>query len=292
VIELDTINYRIDAPFSKLFELGDARYTRDWSDYERFGFSSEHVPHLCTLMSDDRLHCAAQGTNDVWVPVHAWRILGQLKADEAISPALKVLTYYSYDDEFVGEELPEVLASIGPPAVPALVDYLADILNPVFARVAAAQSLKNICERHAEVSQACIDGLHSGLKQYIVNDDTLNAFLVNDLVELRVVDSLATIREAYQSCAVDAQVFGDLEDMEVELGVREARSTPRQRYGLFAGMDSVLGSIADSERATALRDSKEGPVAIPPRPQAEKIGRNEPCPCGSGKKYKKCCLGR
>ena len=21
----------------------------------------------------------------------------------------------------------------------------------------------------------------------------------------------------------------------------------------------------------------------------QKIGRNEPCPCGSGKKYKKCC---
>jgi len=26
----------------------------------------------------------------------------------------------------------------------------------------------------------------------------------------------------------------------------------------------------------------------PPR-QSVKIGRNEPCPCGSGKKYKKCC---
>jgi uncharacterized protein YchJ len=23
--------------------------------------------------------------------------------------------------------------------------------------------------------------------------------------------------------------------------------------------------------------------------QVEKVGRNEPCPCGSGKKYKKCC---
>jgi len=23
-----------------------------------------------------------------------------------------------------------------------------------------------------------------------------------------------------------------------------------------------------------------------------KIGRNDPCPCGSGKKYKKCCLGK
>ena len=24
-------------------------------------------------------------------------------------------------------------------------------------------------------------------------------------------------------------------------------------------------------------------------PEVEKVGRNEPCPCGSGKKYKKCC---
>ncbi len=32
--------------------------------------------------------------------------------------------------------------------------------------------------------------------------------------------------------------------------------------------------------------------SIPPRPltvQAAKIGRNDPCLCGSGKKYKKCC---
>ena len=26
-----------------------------------------------------------------------------------------------------------------------------------------------------------------------------------------------------------------------------------------------------------------------PKLQTFKIGRNEPCPCGSGKKYKKCC---
>jgi hypothetical protein len=28
------------------------------------------------------------------------------------------------------------------------------------------------------------------------------------------------------------------------------------------------------------------------KPKKNKIGRNEPCPCGSGKKYKKCCLIR
>ena len=24
----------------------------------------------------------------------------------------------------------------------------------------------------------------------------------------------------------------------------------------------------------------------------EKVGRNDPCPCGSGKKYKRCCLAK
>jgi hypothetical protein len=24
----------------------------------------------------------------------------------------------------------------------------------------------------------------------------------------------------------------------------------------------------------------------------QKVGRNDPCPCGSGKKYKNCCIGK
>jgi len=33
----------------------------------------------------------------------------------------------------------------------------------------------------------------------------------------------------------------------------------------------------------------EAPKKKPHRRNAPKVGRNEPCPCGSGKKYKKCC---
>ena len=29
--------------------------------------------------------------------------------------------------------------------------------------------------------------------------------------------------------------------------------------------------------------------SIEPLPINKKIGRNDPCPCGSGKKYKHCC---
>ena len=37
------------------------------------------------------------------------------------------------------------------------------------------------------------------------------------------------------------------------------------------------------ENSTPQRPKKAGEV------QVQKIGRNDPCPCGSGKKYKKCC---
>jgi uncharacterized protein YecA (UPF0149 family) len=39
-----------------------------------------------------------------------------------------------------------------------------------------------------------------------------------------------------------------------------------------------------------LRIAKGFPKLIPYRRPYDKIGRNEKCPCGSGKKYKKCCL--
>lgn len=41
------------------------------------------------------------------------------------------------------------------------------------------------------------------------------------------------------------------------------------------------------------RDDGEEEEQVPATPIAvNKVGRNDPCPCGSGKKYKKCCGGR
>ena len=37
----------------------------------------------------------------------------------------------------------------------------------------------------------------------------------------------------------------------------------------------------------------ENEVLIGVKPSTvEKVGRNDPCPCGSGKKYKKCCINK
>jgi preprotein translocase subunit SecA len=54
--------------------------------------------------------------------------------------------------------------------------------------------------------------------------------------------------------------------------------------------------VTASKPEVAQRQSSGGQQALPPQPQSkpepvqvgEKIGRNDPCPCGSGKKYKTC----
>ncbi len=38
------------------------------------------------------------------------------------------------------------------------------------------------------------------------------------------------------------------------------------------------------------RTVRQGPA--PFKSAHPKVGRNDPCPCGSGKKYKQCCLGK
>jgi uncharacterized protein YecA (UPF0149 family) len=69
-------------------------------------------------------------------------------------------------------------------------------------------------------------------------------------------------------------------------------------------MDTNTGHILSPEEVEEKRAFQNEyfnefirPMNIPPTPSQMKrrpprIGRNEPCPCGSGIKFKKCCLGK
>jgi uncharacterized protein len=41
--------------------------------------------------------------------------------------------------------------------------------------------------------------------------------------------------------------------------------------------------------APAFRAARGGGATAPIRREAPKLGPNDPCPCGSGRKWKKCC---
>jgi uncharacterized protein YecA (UPF0149 family) len=65
---------------------------------------------------------------------------------------------------------------------------------------------------------------------------------------------------------------------------------PIQRQFLSPGELEKLRET-DPEAAAMYKPIKKGQISIDQIRQM-KIGRNESCPCGSGKKFKKCCLGK
>ncbi len=48
-------------------------------------------------------------------------------------------------------------------------------------------------------------------------------------------------------------------------------------------------AVSDPGRATHGQAASSGQSGLEPRRTGRKVGRNDPCPCGSGKKYKHCC---
>jgi len=58
--------------------------------------------------------------------------------------------------------------------------------------------------------------------------------------------------------------------------------------GRLAG-GAQLGAYVGALRPAYLETATDRPRPIVS--VTSKIGRNDPCPCGSGKKYKKCCMG-
>jgi uncharacterized protein len=71
----------------------------------------------------------------------------------------------------------------------------------------------------------------------------------------------------------------------------EERHTPEAREKLLsacrAGIDTSI--ISYGSLGLALFRMRQPGRSRPIR-EAQRVGRNEPCPCGSGRKYKKCCL--
>ena len=73
---------------------------------------------------------------------------------------------------------------------------------------------------------------------------------------------------------------------EVSRAQEERRQ--RQRYSEGRGQDAVAAA-AQAQRQAGMGASQAGQRPVMPiRNEGPKVGRNDPCPCGSGKKYKNC----
>jgi hypothetical protein len=215
-------------PLDQLLVLGKPEIDRrqPWLDYLAMGFTAEHVPELVRMAVDAELAEGDQEDPRSYGGVHAWRTLGQLRAEEAIEPLIGLL---DGDDDWAFDEIPDVLGMIGPAAFEPLRVALAKwSLVSSFEAGTAACGLVEIAKRFPEMRDAAVAALARQLRWWARQDLDLNTMLVHDLVELNAVEAAPVIEEAFAADAVHTD-WGedDWEDVQVAFGLLPERITPR-----------------------------------------------------------------
>jgi hypothetical protein len=121
--------------------------------------------------------------------------------------------------------------------------------------------------------------------------------------DLRAVELLPEIQRAFDDDLVDPGVISlsYAEDL-----IKRERTNSGEFW--LSGSKGFIGPIVEEIGGWACfnREKSSGRASPPPMPEVSqpsalsarpaavrtgpKVGRNDPCPCGSGKKHKKCCL--
>ncbi len=137
------------------------------------------------------------------------------------------------------------------------------------------------------------------------------------IADLGLAELAPLVREAFARGLISDEIMS-VEDFEADLKKAGAATQPMEavseRFLTLADMDDIAEMMshwawfqpakAPSAKAPPAKDRpqvKPGPSFAAARPfvatgparnPVRDVGRNDPCPCGSGKKFKKCCLGK
>jgi hypothetical protein len=175
----------------------------------------------------------------------------------------------------------------------------------------AEQVLLNQPERRTEV----IDWYKSIFEEWIegegddaIIDTELIAFFVTDAVNANMTELIPQMTELFEHGLVAEGVSGNLESClkyinkpSIYSEKKDIFNSISERYNYFISTWLNYTDGDDSESYNDMESdddevneyiNQEMRKLVPLPGEKPNVGRNDPCPCGSGKKYKKCCLGK
>lgn len=262
------------SPISELLGLGYCDW-QDWTDYSRFEFNESHIPELLKL-AQDWASFDHDDAETVWSPVHAWRVLGILQAKEAVEPLLDL--FYKDDEHFViAEYLPSAVGRLGEVATDRLWGIARNNEDNEDARDLAIESLRWNATYHEADREKTVAGLQKLLEDKEDDGTYLNTALVGALIDLHGKEAVKVIRDAFERGKVDREIHGDIEDIEIELGLRQTRSfIPDWRFDdaqkdMLEAMLSEYGHMSCQEVEGFLFGIWGSPQQVPPNRWLKKI---------------------
>jgi HEAT repeat protein len=225
----------------------------------------EAIPSLLALLEDEAL-ADADAPGDGWPPVHAVRLLGELKAEEAIGPFLRILREGD-DESWLVNDADVNLPKIGPAIVEPVLAAFGETDEPE-EMGPLAYALANCGAKDERIFEA--------LEEFFHENEFLGAMALADYGDERGLPLIREVIEAF------------VPDPGSPLGARDLIDYVDSYERIAGSMPAELAAHVEKLREdwAARRAVLVGPA------RSTKVGRNEACPCKSGKKYKKCCLGK
>jgi DNA-binding Lrp family transcriptional regulator len=265
---------------------------------------------------------------DKWweLPEHALWVLVELDAKESLPKVLEIL---NQDDEFMEfwfgdystENFWEILYYLGGDSLGLLRKA---VMRPGdwIGRLIPCITVEQIGIYHPERRGEMIAWLGSIMEEFSImtdQDPALDYEVITSLVDkaasLKAKELLPVIKSLFKKEWVIEEIVGTYQMVHEEIMDPQyppqklqmfANITERYEDGLSWHGYRMRYDEAYKKRNTPKKKSipRDRPYVPPLTPgnvlaagetykrEGKKVGRNDPCPCGSGRKYKKCCLNK
>lgn len=262
------------------------------------------IPDLETVLTDIIEHdkeYAKQDDFNWYTPTHALHLMGELSSEQSLP---KILEIFRQDEGFlefwfsdsINDEMWEVIYKCGQNSLDLIEEFLKDQSVWMYSRTAVSEGLKQIALHHSNKREVII-GIYKrviemtkpyvkykgksrgSFLQGIKKDDAkdISGFYVSDLIDFKEPKLNKYLMSLFEEGVVETEIIGPeslQEDFLIE--VKEIKSI----YDRYDELERIYNRSPESQLQSVFN------VIYP------KVGRNNPCPCGSGKKYKRCHLGR
>jgi len=282
---------------------------------DEFVARGERTIHPLTEIIEEPLNWM-DSTAAWWAPIHATFILGAIGGIRAIPGLLKAIEMAEANDcDWVTSAIPSMFRPFGSAARPGLIAVATNPAHANFVRQDAIGGLAATTLKDPNGTEE-IFALLGSIFADTSEDREMRGMGGNVLLDFQrseFKESLIAFARQYpgkeENDFLEFMLFGE-EDIVKAFAQEEPSIWMYQQDWLaFYDPDKIVERQArwakeaeeeEEDKEMAYRQTTWEDMPLPNPAQTgdpvcrttPKLGRNDPCPCGSGKKYKKCCLDR
>ncbi|MES2353768.1 MAG: DUF1186 domain-containing protein [Pseudomonadota bacterium] len=239
--------------------------------------------------------------------LYAMYLLAEFRDQRALLPIVRLChlpsdTLERLIGDTITEDLGNILASVSGGDISPIKTIIENRTLNEFVRDAGIGALVTLVAEGAMRREALIEYLRELASTLGSTDYLMWALWVAEATQIYPEELMPEIRAAYAADSVD-EGFIDLSDIERVLANGQDATLvelPDFYHYITDAVDTMRSWACFRQNSQDYLLELENDLInnsdtwyffpAPYHRETPKIGRNDPCPCGSGKKYKKCCM--